>query len=191
MSARTGMIDDKDLIRGDVPFTKGEVRAVTIARLDIGPEHHILDIGAGTGTITLELARRLDGGLVTAVEKKEKACRLIRANLEKFDLDNVELIPGDAPGCLPNKKWDRIFIGGSGGNLAELIRYSKIHLREDGILVINTVTLNTLGEALPLLKEAGYLTDITMLQVSKIREVGQYSMYSGQNPIHIITAKKE
>ncbi len=183
---KTGMISADELVLGNAPWTKPEARAVTIAKLDLSPEDHVLDIGAGTGTITLEMARRLYKGKVVSVEMKEKAYQLIEANLEKFELDNVELIKGKAPDCLPDKEWDRIFIGGTGGNIDEVLEYAISHLKQDGILVMNTVTIDSLSKAQSFFKERGLTHEVILLQVSRIREIGGYSMYQGENPIHII-----
>lgn len=185
----TGMIAIDELILGSAPWTKPEVRAVTIAKMDLLPHHRVLDLGAGTGTVTLEIAQRVCKGHVVSIEMKEKACQLIEANLKKFELENVELIQGKAPDCLPEEEWDRIFIGGTGGNLTEILQYAMTHLREDGILVMNTVTIDTLSKAQSFFKERELDHEVILLQVSRIKEIGGYSMYQGENPIHLITFK--
>ncbi len=180
------MISKDELILGNAPWTKPEVRAVTIAKLDLFPDHHVLDIGAGTGTITLEMARRLFNGRVVSVEMKEEACQLIDANLKKLGLENVGLIKGKAPDCLPDEEWDRIFIGGTGGNIEDILQYAVSHLKKNGILVMNTVTIDTLSKAQSFFKERELIHEVVLLQVSRIREIGGYSMYQGENPIHVI-----
>lgn len=184
------MIASDEIIQGSAPWTKPEVRAVTIAKLDLLPNHRVLDLGAGTGTVTLEIARRVKEGHVVSIEMKEKACQLIEANIKKFALTNVELISGKAPDCLPNKNWDRIFIGGTGGNTTEILQYSIAHLQRDGILVMNTVTIDTLSKVQSFFKERDLNYEVILLQVSRIKEIGGYSMYQGENPIHLITFKK-
>lgn len=181
------MVETDELILGDVPWTKPEVRAVTVAKLDLLPRHRVLDIGAGTGTVTLEIARRVFAGQVLAVEMKEKAVRLLCANTEKFHLSHVKILQGNAPACLPAQRWDRIFIGGTGRNTQEILQYAVSNLKEDGIIVMNTVTLDSLTEAFTFLKEQEWTYEVILLQVSRTRKIGDYALYQGENPVHIIT----
>ena len=111
---------DQEFIRGKVPMTKREVRAVSLERLEIRDGEVLYDIGAGTGSVAIEAALASPGCRVYAFEQKEEACRLIRQNQEKFKVPNVTLIPGCAPESLEGLPApDKVFIGGSGGKMEQ------------------------------------------------------------------------
>lgn len=187
--AGTGMLSREELILGDVPWTKPEVRAVTLSKLDLLPHHHVLDIGAGSGTVTLEIARRAREGTVVAVEEREKACAVIRANLARLGLTHVQLLHRSAPDGLPGLSWDRIFIGGTGGRTDEILRYAFGQLAADGVIVMNTVTIDSLQKAVAFARTHPVTYEVVLLQVSRVEEIGGYELYRGENPVHIITMK--
>ena len=118
---RFGISDDL-FIRGEIPMTKSEVRAVTMSCLNIKPEDVVYDIGAGTGSVTVEAALAAYRGKVFAVEKNPMAIRLIGENCRSFSADNVEIIEGSAPAALKGLPApDAVFLGGTGGALEEIL----------------------------------------------------------------------
>jgi len=189
---KTGGIPDDLFIRAKVPMTKAEVRAVTIAKARLTDTHVIWDIGAGTGSISVEAALAAVHGTVFAVEKEPMAVELIKTNAELFGTENIRVYGGTAPDILrglPDP--DRVFIGGSGGNLPEIIEYAYEKMTGGGRLVINAVVLETLSTAVETLKQLGLTDmDITQVAVAKAAEVGNLHMFQSYNPVFIISGEK-
>lgn len=189
---KTGGIPDDMFIRGKVPMTKAEVRVVTLAKTRIKEDSVIWDIGAGTGSISIEAAISAGCGKVYAVEKNEEALLLIRKNLEAFDLLHVSICPGEAPAVLEGlPQPDRVIVGGSGGNIREIIVKSFDSLSSGGRLVVNAATLETLAETTKTLKrlQAADL-EITQVNISKTETIGRVHMLKANNPIFVISAEK-
>lgn len=177
-------LKDEDFIRGKAPMTKEEIRVFSLSALEISKGLECLDIGAGTGTISVEMARA--GGKVTAIESKEEAFELLRKNSKKHGV-SIDKIFGRAPQDLEKKSWDRIFIGGSGGNLQEILEYSYDNLNAGGILVMNFIVLSNAGHAFSFLKENFSAYDGDLIQVSKLNSLG---MAKAENPIYILKGVK-
>lgn len=187
-------LPDAAFVRGKVPMTKQEIRILTLVKAQIGPRDIVYDIGAGTGSLSIEAARLALEGHVYAVERKEEAIRLIEANGERFGLENLSVIEAEAPAGLENLPLaDAVLIGGSGGHLASILDCVAEKLREGGRLVLNCITVQTLAAALDYLHahEAVYRYEAVQVQVSRLRRVGPYDMADAQNPVYIITCTKE
>lgn len=187
-------LPDAAFVRGKVPMTKQEIRILTLVKAQIGPRDIVYDIGAGTGSLSIEAARLAPEGHVYAVERKEEAIRLIEANGERFALENLSVIEAEAPAGLENLPLaDAVLIGGSGGHLASILDCVAEKLREGGRLVLNCITVQTLAAALDYLHahEAVYRYEAIQVQVSRLRRVGPYDMADAQNPVYIITCTKE
>lgn len=190
---KLGLPDDA-FIRGKVPMTKQEIRILTLVKAQIGPRDIVYDIGAGTGSLSIEAARLAPAGHVYAIERKKEAVRLIEANGEHFGLENLSVIEAEAPDGIENLPLaDAILIGGSGGHLAAILDCATGHLRKGGRLVLNCITVQTLAAALDYLHahEAVYRYEAIQVQVSRLRRVGPYDMADAQNPVYIITCTKE
>ena len=183
---RTG-IPDEEFIRGKVPMTKSELRAVCLSKLSMNPDDVAYDIGCGTGSVTIEMAFSAYDGKVYAFDKNEEAIALLEQNCQKFHLDNVEAICGLAPECLKDLPVpDVAFIGGSSGNMDEIVRY--LYGINDKIrFVITAVTIETAMAGLDSLKNVGISGDIVQVAVSKGRQIGDLHMLMAQNPIFIIS----
>lgn len=187
-------LPDAAFVRGKVPMTKQEIRILTLVKAQIGPRDIVYDIGAGTGSLSIEAARLAPEGHVYAVERKEEAIRLIEANGERFGLENLSVIEAEAPAGLENLPLaDAVLIGGSGGHLASILDCVAGKMREGGRLVLNCITVQTLAAALDYLHahEAVYRYEAIQVQVSRLRRVGPYDMAEAQNPVYIITCTKE
>lgn len=185
----SGGIRDDKFIRSGVPMTKREIRAVTLSKLQLSRESTVLDIGAGTGSVTIECALKTKN--ITAIERNEEGINLIKSNAEAFDVNHVEVIQGIAPDDLPNKHFDRVFIGGSGGQLEGIFEYLKSHLAIGGILVANTITIENTGKILTLLKEGPYeQIEVVQMGISRSKCVGNTHMMIAENPITIVSAVK-
>ena len=185
---RAAGIPDEAFIRGNVPMTKQEIRAVILAKLSPGPDDVCWDIGAGTGSVSVELA--MAAGQVWAVECQEEACRLIRENRERFGLHNLELAAGRAPDILSSlPRPDVVFIGGSGGELAgilESVRAANPALR----LCISAITIETAAAALAWMKENHMEAEITQIAVSRGKKAGDSHLLSANNPVFLLTGKQ-
>lgn len=179
---------DREFLRGKAPMTKEEVRAVSLMKLALTEDSLCYDVGAGTGSVSVEMALRAKSGLVYAIEKKEEAAELIEENKKKFGAANLEIIRGTAPEAmraLPAPS--HAFIGGSSGNLEEIIDL-LLEKNSQVRMVINCITLETLSEALQVVKKYRFQdTDMVQLSVSRSKEVGRYHMMMGENPIYILT----
>ena len=183
---RTG-IPDEEFIRGKVPMTKSEVRAVCLSKLSLSPTDIAYDIGCGTGSVTIEMAFSAYDGKVYAFDKNEEAIALLEQNCQKFHLDNVEAICGLAPECLKDLPVpDVAFIGGSSGNMDEIVSY-LYGINNKMRFVITAVTLENAMAGLDSLKNVGISGDIVQVAVSKGRQIGDLHMLMAQNPIFIIS----
>jgi len=183
---RTG-IPDEEFIRGKVPMTKSEVRAVCLSKLALSPTDIAYDIGCGTGSVTIEMAFSAYDGKVYAFDKNEEAIALLEQNCQKFHLDNVEALCGLAPECLKDLPVpDLAFIGGSSGNMDEIVRY-LYEINDKIRFVITAVTIETAMSGLDSLKNLGISGDIVQVAVSKGRQIGDLHMLMAQNPIFIIS----
>lgn len=190
---RTGPhVPDEEFIRGKVPMTKAEVRAVSLAQMELTEDAVVYDVGAGTGSVSVEAARSGDRIRVYAIEKKPEAVRLLEQNRRKFRTDGIRIIEGEAPQALRElEPPTHMFIGGSSGNLCEILR---IVLKKNPAvrIVVNAISLETMGEVMTAIEE-GLLRDaqVTQIMASRSRVLGRYHMMTGQNPVYIISSGGE
>ncbi len=184
-------IYDKEFIQRELPMTKQEVRAISIAKLQLEESCVLIDVGAGTGTIAIEAARYLKKGKVFAIEKEIKGIGTLRENIEKIGVKNVEVIVGRAPEKIPNVEYDRMFIGGSTGSMRSIVQHFMKYSAERARVVINIITLESLNETVEILKEFDFSdVEIVNVMISRAKKAGNYTMMYGENPIYIITAIK-
>ncbi len=175
-----------------VPMTKAEVRAVSMAKLGLTREAVFYDIGAGTGSVSIEAALHGEQVQVYAIEQREDACDLIRANRRKFRAAQVQVIHGSAPEAMEGLPAPtHAFIGGSTGHLHDIIRMLK-EKNPEVTVVINAISLETVEEVMCAVR-SGLLTDpeIVQMNVAASRVLGRYHMMTGQNPVYIITERKQ
>ena len=188
-----GLPDDM-FIRGKAPMTKTEVRTVSLAKLCLSEASVCYDIGAGTGSVSVEMALRASQGEIYSIEKKEDALALLEENRKNFALDHMRIIPGTAPEAmegLPSPT--HAFIGGSSGNMKEIVEL-LLKKNPEVRIVINCITLETVGEALSCIREMQtartqweWESEVVQLGVARSKEIGRYHMMMGENPIYIIT----
>lgn len=182
-------ISDDEFVRYDkVPMTKSEVRAVSISKLNLSNDSIVYDIGAGSGSISIEAAILSHNGMVYAVEKKHDAIDLIEENKRKFGTPNVIVVEGCAPDVMADLPIPtHAFIGGTSGNLKEIIK--KLLEKNKNIrIVINAITIETVSEAVNCINEFNLKNaEIVNLSISKSKKIGGYNMMIGQNPIYIIS----
>jgi cobalt-precorrin-6B (C15)-methyltransferase len=173
-------------------MTKEEVRAVIMAKAAVGVDSRIIDIGAGTGSLSIQAALLAKNGQVVAVEKNPEAISLIKRNCLKHGVQNLQVIEMAAPEGLAGLSLaDIIIVGGSGGKLEDIISLADQLLANKGRLIIPSVTLATLHESICYLTELTYRLDICQVAVTKYVLVKEHFMAKAHNPIFIITGKKE
>lgn len=185
--ARFG-IPDGDFLRGDVPMTKSEIRAVVMSKLAVRDWDICWDIGCGTGSVTVEMALNCGSGRVYAADVSENAAELSAQNCKKFHCDNAFVYRGEAPEVfndLPAP--DCVFIGGSGGKLSEIVNAAYSKANSGARIVVTAITLNTLETARRSLEALGTEPEIVQIAVTR---VGAGSMLSALNPIFIIKGVK-
>ena len=187
-SPRTQGHPDEDFIRGEVPMTKQEVRAVTLAKLRLTKDAVSWDVGAGTGSVSMEMAECCEDGVVYAIERKEEACSLIEENKRRLGVSNVEVVFGKAPECLRELPAPtHVFVGGSSGNLREILE-AALQKNPSVRIVMNTVTAETFAEAVTAMKTLPVKNpEIVQLCVARGRKVGPYQMMTAQNPVSVIS----
>lgn len=185
-------LPDDCFVRGDVPMTKSEVRSVSLSKLELTRDAVIYDIGAGTGSVSIEAAILASEGKVYAVEKNPEAIALIYQNIAAHRLSNVVVVQAAAPEALAELPVpSHAFIGGSGGKLREIIRL-LLDKNPKIRIVANLITLESIGEMTACLREFG-LTDseVVQLSVAKSKKAGAYHLMMGQNPIYIVTCQRQ
>ena len=183
----SGLPDDA-FLRGNVPMTKEEVRALALSKLRLAERHVVWDVGAGTGSVSVECALSCPAGRVFAVEKKEEALALLEENKERFQVANLSIVAGTAPEALKDLPApDRVFIGGTSGELGEIL--DVIFDKNPAARVVCTaVTLETVAEAARLF---AHLEGADMVQVSatRTRSAGRYHLMDAQNPVWIFSGE--
>lgn len=180
-------LKDSEFLRGKVPMTKEEVRAISVNKLQLRENSVCYDIGSGSGSVAIAIAKQSPSIFVHAIEKKPEAVSLISENIRHFNMSNIDVIHENAPEGLENlPKATHAFIGGSGGNLNKII--DKLYTINPKMrVVINAISLETVAEITNLVKNASMITDaeIIQLQVARAEIVGGYHLMRGENPVYI------
>lgn len=183
---RTPGWPDSWFIRGQVPMTKQMVRAAVLATLAPKEDAVLWDVGAGTGSVSVELAAAANRGKVFAVECLPEACELIEANRRKFCAWNLDLVPGKAPDALAALPApDGVFIGGSKGNMQAIV---DVVLQKNPCarVCITAIALESLTAAMQALQKHGIEPSVTQLAVSSAKPAGRVHMLTAQNPVFLI-----
>ena len=169
-------------------MTKSEVRAVCLSKLQLTRESICWDIGAGTGSVAIEMALQCDSGQVYAVECKQSALELLMENQARFGVENLRIVSGKAPeACEDLPVPSHVFIGGSSGTIREILALAR--QKNPAVRIVATaIAMETIAELTRCIKEFVWSEkEIVTLNVSKDREVGNYHLMTAQNPITIFT----
>jgi precorrin-6Y C5,15-methyltransferase (decarboxylating) len=184
-------IADEEFATAKKLITKQEVRAVTLAKLQLQDDLVLWDIGAGSGSVSIEAENLMPNGKIFALEKNPQYLTFIRENLKKFVARTIVLVEAYAPEGLDDlPDPDRVFIGGSGGMLEDIIEAADRRLKPEGRIVLNAVTLDTLTKAVEFLEDHGYMVEVTCVNIAKTRGLTEYKMFDAHNPVYIIAAWK-
>lgn len=191
-TAVTHGLPDSWFQRGSAPMTKEEIRSISLSKLALTKDAQVFDIGAGTGSIGIECALQAAEGQVWAIEKKAEAVELLLQNKQKLGAYNLTVVSQTAPEALKGLPVpSHAFIGGSGGNLSEILeellgKNPKIRI------VINAIALETVAEIAEIMNKQDFaVAEVVQVSVGKARKVGNYHMMMGQNPVYIFTLQKE
>ena len=185
-------IPDEEFASVKKLITKEEIRVVTLAKLKLRHDMTLWDLGAGSGSVSIEADHLLPNGRIFAVERNPQCVEFIKENLNKFNARHITLVEGEAPACLETlPDPDRVFVGGSGGNLWEILDAVDARLPAEGRVVINAVTLDTLTAATEFFDNAGYQVEVTTVNIARTRPLTDYKMFEAYNPVYIIAAVKE
>ena len=177
----------------EVPITKEEVRAVQISKGRLSPGQIIYDVGCGSGSISVEAALQVQkSGKVFAIDLDPNAIELTKKNLAKFQISNVTVILGNAKEkILELPMADAIFIGGTGGDTADIVKLCESKLKQGGRIVIGTILIETLFAVLNVVEKLKFSSiDITQITISKSRKTSTGTMMLARNPVTIISATK-
>ena len=191
---KTPGIPDEYFERAEkVPITKEEVRTIQLSKARLKPGQTVYDIGCGSGSVSVEAALQIESnGKVLAIDYDENAVELTKKNLKKFNLSNVSVIFGNAKEkILDLEEADVIFIGGTGGDTAEIVKLSENKLKSGGRIVIGIILIETLYSVLQILDKLKFDSiDITQVTISKSRKTTTGTMMLARNPVTIISATK-
>ena len=183
---------DELFLRGEkVPMTKEAVRALALSRLELHQARHLIDVGAGTGSVSIEAALHHPDLRVTAIERDPAALALLAENRRHFACPNITIVDGEAPLAVEEKA-DAIFLGGSGGHLTALIDWALAQLHPQGRLVMTFILQENLSTALDHLVSCGISQpDCTQLQIATRQRLGSGHYFKPNNPVFVISCQKD
>ena len=182
-----GLPDELFFRQEKIPMTKQEIRAAALSKLAVGPEDVCWDVGAGTGSVSVELA--LQGKSVWAVERDAAALELAEKNREKFGAWNLQLLYGEAPEALAKlPRPDAVFVGGSGGKLREILS-AAVAANPSARICVAAIALETLQEACTGFQELGFSAEVTQIAVNRSKATGSLHLMLAQNPVYLIIGK--
>ena len=164
---------------------------LSLAAMQLQPTAVVWDIGAGSGAVAIEAAMLARQGHVFAIEVDPEGCLICRENVQAHGTDNVQVIEGRAPEALQGLPApDAVFVGGSKGSMAEIIRVALAALKPGGRLVANAITLENAAEAYQAMRSHDLQPEVTLLQVSRGAPLAHYTRYEALNPIQIFAVTK-
>lgn len=186
-------IDDENFLREEkIPMTKREIRILTLALAQANDAEIIVDIGAGTGALSVEAAKFSPDGNIFAIEKNPAAIEVLNKNIKKFSADNITVINDEASKVLKNfSKIDVAIIGGSGGYLEKILDIVDEKLKIGGRIAANFISIQNLSTCLDWLSShKNYRYDAIQVQINRLKKIGRYDIAQAVNPIYILTATK-
>jgi precorrin-6Y C5,15-methyltransferase (decarboxylating) len=180
-------IPDAEFCHDSGMITKRDARILTISRLGCGNNQVLWDIGAGSGSISIEAARLYPGIEVYAVEKNRERFTQLEKNIKKFHTAGVKAILGNAPAALKKLPCPHsVFVGGSGGNLSAILQEVKKRMSKNGNLVVNCITITTLSQVLQLFKKWHWNYTAASVQIAHLKAEDQPEIFRAENPLFIV-----
>jgi precorrin-6Y C5,15-methyltransferase (decarboxylating) len=169
-------------------ITKSEIRAITLSKLRLAPEHTLWDLGAGSGSISIEASLFIKKGNIFAVEKNPDRIENIKNNRKRFKVRNLKIVQAVLPEGLSGlARPDRIFIGGGGKDLKTIVTAAAKYLKPGGRIVINTVLIPNLQVVTAALSRLKFETDVIQVQINRTRQMPWAERFEAQNPVWIIS----
>ena len=181
-------IPDESFVRGKVPMTKEEIRILSVAKLRLTEDAVVYDVGAGTGSVSIEAARLCTAGTVYAIERNHEGIELIRENSRNMCLSNIVTVEGVAPEALAELPVPtHAFIGGSSGNMKQIVQL--LLSKNPGVrIVLNAIALESIAEVMKIIKELEIAdADIVQVSAAKSKTLGRYHMMNALNPVYIVS----
>jgi precorrin-6Y C5,15-methyltransferase (decarboxylating) len=172
-------------------ITKAEVRALSLSRLQLFDRAVLWDLGAGSGSVSIEAGLFITRGAIFSVEKKPQRIDQINVNRRRFGIGNLQAVQAHLPqglADLPNP--DRVFIGGGGKDLGDIITAAAGRLKPGGIIVINTVLVDNMTIAVSKLESLGLDMDMVQIQVNRATAMPFSHRLEAINPVWIITGRR-
>jgi precorrin-6Y C5,15-methyltransferase (decarboxylating) len=177
---------------GTSTMTKREVRAVTLANLELRQDTVLWDIGSGTGSVAIEAARLANQGHVYAIECDPGALAALASNCQRLHAANVTIVAGRAPQALQGlPDPDAIFVGGSGGALLLILEVAMQRLHAGGVLVVNLASFEHLAEAADYIRKANWSLECTMVNIARTQRILDVTRFAALNPVFILTARAQ
>jgi cobalt-precorrin-6B (C15)-methyltransferase len=176
----------------NVPITKEDIRSIVLSKLRLKKNYSVIDVGCGSGSITVEVCLQVNSKNVYAIDSDENAIELTKKNLDKFGV-SANLIYSKAEEILPSLPTvDGIIVGGTKGKTEKIIELCISRLKKDGRLVIDTILIETMYKALRTIKrEKMHEIEVTQVTISKGKDVSSGTMLISRNPILILSATKQ
>lgn len=172
-------------------ITKSEIRAVSLSKLRLAIDHIVWDLGAGSGAVSIEACLLVKRGRVIAVEKNPNRIEQIKANRKRFKIENLDICQADLPdGMADLPRPDRIFIGGGGQRVDEIIQTGAGYLQPDGVMVVNTVLIQNLEKVVSTLQALKFETDVVQVQISRSSDMPWGQRFKAENPVWIISGER-
>jgi precorrin-6Y C5,15-methyltransferase (decarboxylating) len=173
-------------------ITKSEIRVLTLSKLRLATNHILWDLGAGSGSVSIEASLFVKKGEVIAVEQDSSRIEHIKNNKKQFGVHNLKIFQAQLPdGLAKLPQPDRVFIGGGGRDLKDIISASAQYLKPRGVIVINSVLIPNMQTALTMLKKMEFETECLQIQINRCREMPWAERFEAQNPVWIITGMRK
>ena len=173
-------------------ITKAEVRVIALSKLRIRPDSVVWDIGAGSGSVSIEAALLAPKGHVYAIERGQEDLDNVLKNIEKFGTSNVTTVLSTAPNGLEEfSDPDAVFIGGTAGHMAAILEVVAQRLRPDGRVVIDAATMENLHEGVTQLKALGFATEVILVSISRSKDIVNLTRFEALNPVFVIAGWRD
>ncbi|NLC71786.1 MAG: precorrin-6y C5,15-methyltransferase (decarboxylating) subunit CbiE [Desulfuromonadaceae bacterium] len=184
-------IPDEEFMLPRRIMTQEEIRVLALAKLRLRQDITLWDIGAGSGSVSIEADNLIRNGRIYAIEKDEERTAILRDNLRRMNSRKVILVEGSAPECLEDlPDPDRVFIGGAGGNLQEVMEVVESRLSLGGRVVVNAMALDTLFAVSEFFERSGCRVEIAAINISRTNPATEYKVFEALNPVYMIMAEK-